>query len=82
MTQKLVGKRIAVKWASKGGNNFILTAGKTGPSEFYSGKVVSFDPVANRFQVLFDDQKSRRYTVNLTDPLSKDYVPPANWKLI
>jgi len=82
VTQKLVGKRIAVKWASKGGNNFILTAGKTGPSEFYSGKVVSFDPVDNRFQVLFDDQKSRRYTVNLTDPLSKDYVPPANWKLI
>ena len=31
-SEKLVGKRIAVKWASKGGKNFILTAGKTGPS--------------------------------------------------
>ena len=81
-TQKLVGKRIAVKWANKGGKNFILTAGKTGPSEFYSGKVAAFSPGSNRFQVVFDDQKSKRYTVNLTDPLSKDYVPPANWKRI
>eukprot|EP01049_Picozoa_sp_SAG25_P021239 SAG25_NODE_7770_length_461_cov_0.491713_1_plen_103_part_10 len=26
--QQLVGKRIAVKWASKGGKNFMLTVGK------------------------------------------------------
>eukprot|EP01043_Picozoa_sp_COSAG02_P058446 COSAG02_NODE_7276_length_3087_cov_4.386546_4_plen_58_part_00 len=40
-----MGKRIAVKWASKAGKNFIMTAGKTGPSEFYSGKVMAWEGI-------------------------------------
>ena len=74
------GQRIAVKWASKGTKNFMLTAGKTGPSEFYSGKVASYDPQTRRYKVVFDDQKPKRYEVNLNDPKSSDYVPPSNWK--
>ena len=81
-SEKLVGKRIAVKWASKGGKNFIMTAGKSGPSEFYSGKVMAYKPVRNRYKVIFDDQPKKRYTVNLSDPKSKDFVPPDNWKRI
>eukprot|EP01046_Picozoa_sp_COSAG06_P048662 COSAG06_NODE_7318_length_2547_cov_11.542075_2_plen_120_part_00 len=80
--QDLVGKRIAVKWASKGGKNFILTVGKSGPSEFYSGKVMSFSQGTKRYQVVFDDDKKTKYTVNLTDPTSNTYVPPSNWKKI
>ena len=78
--QALVGKRIAVKWASKGGKNFMLTAGKTGPAEFYSGKILRFDSTKRRYQVTFDDQKSKKYDVNLTDPKSADYLPQKNWK--
>ena len=81
-SEKLVGKRIAVKWASKGGKNFIMTAGKSGPSEFYSGKVMAYKPVRNRFEVIFDDQPKKRYTVNLSDPKSSDFVPPDNWKRV
>ena len=51
-SEKLVGKRIAVKWASKGGKNFIMTAGKSGPSDFYSGKVMAYKPVRNRYEVI------------------------------
>jgi hypothetical protein len=57
-----------------------MTAGKTGPSEFYSGRVVSFDTAKRSYQVIFDDQLKKRYDVNLTNPKSGDYVPQANWK--
>ena len=80
--QQLVGKRIAVKWASKGGKNFMLTVGKKGPSEFYSGVVKSYDGGTKRYKVAFDDDKKTNYTVNLNDPTSTDYIPPANWKKI
>eukprot|EP01044_Picomonas_judraskeda_P001860 COSAG03_NODE_119_length_12315_cov_126.503847_11_plen_158_part_00 len=76
------GQRIAVKWASKGGKNFMLTAGKSGPSEFYSGKVTSYNPQTRRYKVVFDDQKQKRYDVNLNDPKSSDYIPPSNWKKV
>ena len=78
--KQMVGKRIAVKWASKGGKNFMLTAGMTGPAEFYSGKILRFDSTKRRYQVTFDDQKSKKYDVNLTDPKSADYLPQKNWK--
>ena len=80
--QQLVGKRIAIKWASKDGKNFMMTVGKGGVSEFYSGVVRSFNAGTKRYQVVFDDDKKTKYTVNLTDPTSSDYVPPANWKRI
>jgi hypothetical protein len=59
-----------------------LTAGAAAIAGALKDAAGGHGRIANRFQVSFDDQKSKRYTVNLTDPLSKDYVPPANWKRI
>ena len=60
----------------------MLTVGKKGPSEFYSGVVKSYEAGTKRYKVAFDDDKKTNYTVNLNDPTSTDYIPPAIWKKI
>ena len=78
---EIVGLRIAVKWYSRGGKDFVLTKGakdKGSEGTFYKGKLTSFDKKSKRYRIKYQDGVTD--TINLTDPKSADYVPSSSWK--
>ena len=78
---EIVGLKIMVKWYSRGGKNFVLTAkqaAKGSEGTFYKGKLTSYDKKTKRYRIKYDDGLID--TINLTDPKSTDYVPSSSWK--